>query len=378
MSKQGLELTFLAGLHKLDAASKTATFYIMNTSRNRNRWGVSEKALREASPSLKGKKLGMGSNYRIDKHYSEGESMVCGAFVNFDNQGFYLEGDAKIEDSKTLGMLKSGALGPISVVIAAYAVSCSKCGVEIEAKPGAAEAHACIKSGVGYEQVDSFVFHHVDFVDVPAYPQAGLLEMSAGKTYGEALELYASAYESQEPPSKLKDGITKIGDKKNLSEQKEISEKMAGLEQINKKLQSDYEAIKQASTVKDTEVKALTEKLAKATNTNDEVKALKAQLDAIAKEKHETLIADVAKARFEAGLTAKVEEEKVFLANFPDETLQVLKVDALKVASIMTQNESVPKTKYSAQHQSDLNAIIVERRCNFGFPALNKQEKEKN
>ena len=64
MSKQSVELTFLAGLHKLDAATRTATFYIMNTSRNRNRWGVTEKALAEALPSLKGKKLGMGKDYR--------------------------------------------------------------------------------------------------------------------------------------------------------------------------------------------------------------------------------------------------------------------------------------------------------------------------
>ncbi len=139
LSTKAFELTFLAGLHKLDAASKTATFYIMNTTRNRNRWGVTEKALSEASPSLKGKKLGMGAGYKIDKHYPEGECMDCGVFVAYSHQGNYLEGNAKIEDPKTLGMLKDGKLGPISVVIYAYAVSCSKCRAEIEAKPEGAE-----------------------------------------------------------------------------------------------------------------------------------------------------------------------------------------------------------------------------------------------
>ena len=364
MSAHGFELTFLAGLHKLDAANKTATFYIMNTSRNRNRWGVSEKALREASPSLKGKKLGMGAGYRIDKHYPEGECMDCGVFVSFDNQGAYLEGDAKIEDPKTLGMLKSGALGPVSVVISAYAVSCSKCDSEIEAKPGAAEAHSCIKSGAGYEQVDSFVFNRVDFVDVPAYPQAGLQELSADKSYTEALELFASAYVSQEHPNKV--GVTKNLEEKNLSEQKEISEKLASLEQANKKLQSDYEAIqKQASTDKAEAAKAVTA-----------VTELKAKLDAIEKAKHESLIADVAKARFEAGLAAKLEEEKVFLAKLPDETLAVLKVDALKVASIMTQHESVPKTKYTAQSETELEAAMKAARVQMGFAEIKIEEKK--
>ena len=140
--------------------------------------GRFEKALSEASPSLKGKKLGMGAGYRIDKHYPEGECMDA-AFVASRHQGNYLEGDAKIEDPKTWGLLKDGKLGSISVVIYAYAVSCSKCGVEIEAKPGAAEQHACIKDGVGYEQVNSFAFKRVDFVDEPAYPQAGLLDLAA-------------------------------------------------------------------------------------------------------------------------------------------------------------------------------------------------------
>ena len=109
LSAQGLELTFLAGLHKLDAANKTATFYIMNTSRNRNRWGVSEKALSEAWPSLKGKKLGMGAGYRIDKHYPEGEMMDSGVFVRPDTKAITWRATLKLKTLKLGGCSKTAS-----------------------------------------------------------------------------------------------------------------------------------------------------------------------------------------------------------------------------------------------------------------------------
>ena len=92
---------------------------------------------------------------------------------------------------------------------------------------------------------------------------------------------------------------------------------MASLEASNKKLQSDYEAIqKQASTDKAEAAKAVTA-----------VAELKAKLDAIEKEKHDSLVADTAKARCEAGLASKLKEEKVFLAKLSNDFLAVLKVD---------------------------------------------------
>ena len=64
------ELVFIAGLHRLDAANKKAVFYLMNTSRNRNRWGVTQKALDEALPSLLKKPLGMGKDYKLG-HFAD-------------------------------------------------------------------------------------------------------------------------------------------------------------------------------------------------------------------------------------------------------------------------------------------------------------------
>ena len=80
MSKQhNHELVFIAGLHRLDAANKKAVFYLMNTSRNRNRWGVTQKALDEALPSLLKKPLGMGKDYKLG-HFPDEESMNVGLF----------------------------------------------------------------------------------------------------------------------------------------------------------------------------------------------------------------------------------------------------------------------------------------------------------
>jgi aminoglycoside/choline kinase family phosphotransferase len=39
----GRELRFLAGLQCFDAAAKTATFYLMNTSKNMKVWGVNAR-----------------------------------------------------------------------------------------------------------------------------------------------------------------------------------------------------------------------------------------------------------------------------------------------------------------------------------------------
>ena len=61
----GRERSFLAGMLKfaVDAqGERSALFYIMNTSKNRNRWAVTDKALEEGLPTLEGKPIGMGAD----------------------------------------------------------------------------------------------------------------------------------------------------------------------------------------------------------------------------------------------------------------------------------------------------------------------------
>jgi hypothetical protein len=327
MVDSGRERSFLAGMLNFAVdgqGQRSASFYIMNTSRNRNRWGVTDKALEEALPTLKGKPIGMGAGYKIDKHYADGQTLDSGKFVSTEKPGAYALGTAKIEDDETWGMMQAGKLGPVSVVLFSYQDTCSKCGADLSGLKDPFGEHSCLsaKGSAAFIQVESFKFKRVDFVDVPAYPQAGLTEMSGkASEYTRALELLAGVYESQEPPSQ--GGITKIGVKKDLPENeniKNLEEKMANLEQQNKKLQTDYEAAK-----------------AKAETATEDAKTLKAKFDALEKAKHDCLVADTLKARADAGLAGKEEADRAFLAALSDEALAVLKADALKVASI-TQN----------------------------------------
>jgi hypothetical protein len=334
-----------------------AIFYLMNTSRNRNRWAVTDKALEEGLPTLKGKPIGMGAGYKIDKHYADGQTLDSGKFVSTEKPGAYALGTASIDDDETWGMMQAGKLGPVSVVLFSYQDTCSKCGADLSGLKDPFGEHSCLsaKGSAAFIQVESFKFKRVDFVDVPAYPQAGLTEMSGkASEYTRALELLAGVYESQEPPSQ--GGITKIGVKKDLPENeniKNLEEKMANLEQANKKLQTDYEAAK-----------------AKAETATEDAKTLKAKFDALEKAKHDCLVADTLKARADAGLAGKEEADRAFLAALSDEALAVLKADALKVASITQNKASLPSVKYEAKTGDSLLAAVNEQRASVGLSAL--------
>ena len=125
MTKQAPTRTFTAGLLSLDAKAKTAEFYLMNTSRNRNNWKVTKQALEEAGPTLIGKPIGMGKDYKIDKHYPDGQTMDSGKFVAFEMRGSIAVGKANLTDEQTIALIKAGKLGPVSVVILPYREECA-------------------------------------------------------------------------------------------------------------------------------------------------------------------------------------------------------------------------------------------------------------
>jgi hypothetical protein len=356
-SDSGRERCFIAGLLKYAVdgqGQRSATFYIMNSSKNRNRWAVTDKALEEGLPTLKGKPIGMGAGYKIDKHYPDGRTLDSGKFVSTEKPGAYALGTASITDDETWNMMQAGKLGPVSVVLFSYQDTCSKCGADLSGLKDPFGEHPCLnaKGNSAFIQVESFRFKRVYFVDVPAYPQAGLTEMSGkASEYTRALELLAGVYESQEPPVN-EAGITKIGDKKDLPEknENEIVEKLANLEQQYKKLQTDYEAAK-----------------AEAKTATEDAKTLKAKFDALEKARHDGLVADTLKARADAGLAGKEIEDRTLLAALSDDALAVLHADALKVASITQKQASVPSVKYEAKSGDSLEAAIKECRTDFGF-----------
>jgi hypothetical protein len=359
---EGRERSFIAGLLKYAVdgqGQRSATFYIMNASKNRNRWAVTDKALEEGLPTLKGKPIGMGAGYKIDKHYPDGQTLDSGKFVSTEKPGAYALGTASIVDDETWSMMQAGKLGPVSVVLFSYQDTCSKCAADLSGLKDPFSEHGCLnaKGSSAFIQVESFRFKRVDFVDVPAYPQAGLQEMSSAASkegYTRALELLAGVYESQEPPSQKEEGITKIGVEIDLPENeniKNLEEKMANLEHQNKKLQTDYEAA-----------------TAKAETATEDAKTLKAKFEALEKARHDGLVADTLKARADAGLAGKEEVDRPLFAAWSDDALAVLKADALKVASITQKQTMLPKVKYEAKADGDsLDAAIKEMRANLGF-----------
>ncbi len=144
---------------------------------------------------------------------------------------------------------------------------------------------------------------------------------------------------------------------KKLSEK--IEEKMAALEQTTR-------------VVVDLAV-LLTKRAAE-----DAQKAMKAQLDGLIKEKHDGLVGEVFKARVDAGVAGKEDEEKAMLAAFDDKMLLVMKADALKVAQLVQTHESSgPKTRFGNRTAgTDLKAAIDEQRVKMGFSARTTQPKE--
>ncbi|MDT8782523.1 MAG: hypothetical protein IAX22_07780 [Candidatus Bathyarchaeota archaeon] len=343
------ELQFYASLQKLEAKDHSATFYLINTSVNRNRWAVTEKALKEALPTLLKANLGIGPDYKFDAHYNDG--LNVGKFVTFTQPDeSYALGTAKVTDGKVWDMMQSSVLGPVSVVLHSYRESCGKCGVVFSGEENPQE-HNCIKKEKAHVQIESFVFHRVDFVDIPAYPQAGLLELAAKSALREVpLEVLASFYVSQEHPTSGVYHKIKNKEEKSLTEIE--NQKIADLEAANAKLSKDLEAAAK-----------------KASDNEAETKTLKAHLDKISKEQHDALVNETYEARLKAGLAGKPEDEKTLLTAQSNQTLTILKNDAVRTAALLNTVDSSPKTKYAKSSGTDLDGAIKEMRANLGFPA---------
>jgi hypothetical protein len=108
---------------------KLATFYLMNTTVNRNGWGVTDKALEEALTTILRKPIGCGPGYKIDQHYLD--PIEVGQFIRSEKPDGYALGSAEIKDAVVWKYLISGEWGPISVVILSYKESCSLCGEDL-------------------------------------------------------------------------------------------------------------------------------------------------------------------------------------------------------------------------------------------------------
>lgn len=324
-------LSFRAAVVKLDAAQKMATFYIMNTSPNRNHWGVTEKALGEAAPTIKGKPIGSGKGYKLG-HFSPEESMNHGSFVDQSVKGSYMTATAKISDDQVWSKLEEQEWGPISVVISYFGAECSECGANIMEE---GFNHSHLQKGIGYFKVTSFKFDRVDFVKDPAYPQAGIMEMAQAEDLSpNILQLAAGYYHSTggAPGSSDPDEKRK---RQNMTE-KTVEELTAELQEKAKELDKVKADLKTATET----IGTLSTQMAGFTD-------LKDRLDRYEASRHQDLVNQVAQARFDADLCKDLEAEKEALKDRADADLGLLLADAKLVKEkIRTQTKPVIKATY--------------------------------
>ena len=219
------ELRFYAGVHALEG--RTATFYVMNTGVNRNGWAVTDAALEQALPTIVGKRLGCGPGYVTDRHYSE--PLTVGVFTGARKPDGYALGSAEIMDDEAWMRLTGGMWGPISVVVTSYAERCSGCGEELTGLDDPF-SHGCIAGGSAHLVVESFVFDRADFIDAPAYPQAGLIRAVDAVV---PLELLAGVYESQSKQDRALEPGAQMGSNSRKEEKRRMEqEQEQRLEQL--------------------------------------------------------------------------------------------------------------------------------------------------
>ena len=316
-----MKLTFLAGLHQVE--ENEATFYLLNTSPNRNRWAVTDKALTEALPTAIGKPIGCGPDYQTDRHYSN--PVNVGSFNEAWKPDGYALAKATITDPEAWNRLKQAKWGPISVVITSYYETCSQCQENLTDNPDPFQ-HNHIRKGTAHLQVHSFRFERADFIDAPAYPQAGRIP----------IPLLASLYQSQ-PATELE----------NHQEREE--KKMSETEQLNQKIET--------LTAQNLELNESNQTL------QTKVTSLEGQLNEIQSAKHKQLVEETLAARQKAELVDEAEKERERLEAKTDMELTDLKDDAEKIAAKLKQRSESPKAKNSHGNGDELKAAIEETRA---------------
>ncbi len=311
----GVELRFWASIHSIEtgAEGRLATFYLLNTSLNRNRWRVTDKALEDALPTLLNKALNCIPGYRVNHVH---EPLQVGRWVKVDKPDGYALATAEITDDVAWEKLNSGEWGPVSVVIRAFKVTCSKCGADVIAVP---DEH--IESGEGHEIIESFVFDRVDFVSEPAYPQAGIVSVG---------ELVLGASRSKvDGQAGARGHVPKPADVNNMNEE----------------LTREVEVLRVENT------------------------GLKGTVQRLEAERREEKVQRVLEARVKAGLVRDRVKEEERLKGLEDGALTLLAEDAEKVAEKMAKAQPTgPKTKYTGDDKTSFEASVESKREElFGY-----------
>ena len=258
-----------------------------------------------------------------------------GRFVSADKPDGYGLGTAQITDDAAWTRLTSGEWGPVSVVILSYRDTCSRCGEPLT-RAEDPFSHRCIARGEAYLLVESFVFQRVDFIDTPAVPQAGLINVARDQTRV-PLELCARLYTSQSNEDPAQGPGAHRGSNPEEEERKKMeNELQQRVTELEQQLTDEKKAREDAET---------------------RVSELEAR-------QHAEIVESVLEARAEAGLLGDVEEERERFTGYPEDALQQMKADAVKAAKAQTKTE--PKAKYAEPSDELKTAMEDTRKRLFG------------
>ncbi len=311
-----------------------ATFYLINTTPNRNKWSVTDKALEEALPTILNKPLGSGPDYKTDQHYPD--PIKLGEFHQYKKPDSYALATAHITDQTAWTKLTTGEWGPISVVIKSYRETCSNCNENLTQNPDPFQ-HKCIVEGKAHIQVESFVFDRVDFIDNPAYPQAGYLH-TANTPNTIPLDLLAQFYEANPQASGSPTPTNPATNQKENQMTQETQE--TRISQLEQQL-SDEKKLREN---------------------------LETQLNEILAKQHTKQVEETLQARTHANLVTDPATEQELLNQYSEEFLNQLKTDALKITETQP---NPPKTKNHQANATELQEAIETTRTKLFGPRRN-------
>jgi hypothetical protein len=217
-----------------------------------------------------------------------------------------------------------------------------------------------VPGGEGHEIIESFTFDRVDFVNSPAYSQAGIItvgHLAESVMYGLPPGYHASQSNMDGPQ-----GAQGVDPNPDEEEEKKMEAKV-------EELQQELETLKTEIARLTSENADLKERLEACESGKPEVAALKDKLQRIEAERHQERVDAAVEARAEAGLVKDREAEAERLKELDDATLILLAEDAGKIAEKLAKAKPIgPKAKYTAETATAFDAAVEDARMRlFGY-----------
>lgn len=362
-SNEGLfEFTYLARVESIVREGKNfALIHAIDTSMNKNDWGVTDKGLRQALDRLIGTPV---MAQTPDGHKTDWE---IGAVKNYRfNGGVTIEHE--VTDPEAWDHIhKKKDWNTISPKVIAGKI---------------------LKTPEG-EWLDTFDWVHFCYVDDPAYSENILLDSYAAENEDGFFKSFEAAFHSHKRDNH-KGGIRKLSEDDKTPEQLEAELKVANksiekhetdqktaakeLKDANaklEKLEGEFNEFKEAHPEDPPELEDRVHTLEAELKT---AKKLKEDLDkkfkAIEEDHHLERISEVLDARENAGLCDDREAELKMFRSYSAEHLAQLKADAERIVKLAKVIRASPKAKYTTEDETKHKERVAKIRARVLGPGV--------